>query len=183
MPADRVERRLADAIWAASDALRAAAQDIEEYSEERGNRGPHRRDSYPGRDRDPKRDECDRAGDRDERRDDETHPPLPPYPPMPAYPPFPPYPPMPPIVIVCGSECRDGAGYFAGLGHSLNPAWPLPPLGTATAAPPPPLATHATTVQGGVTPFQPPSADKMPAGGISFAINSSATSQQPNPDS
>jgi hypothetical protein len=183
MPADRVERRLADAIWAASDALRAAAHDFEEYSEERGKRGSYRRDSDRDRDRDPHGDVRGSAGDGDERCGAEAPPPLPPYPPIPAYPPFPPYPPMPPIVIVCGSECRHGAGYVAGLGHSLSAGSPLPPLGPTGAAPAPPVATQATTVHGSAAPpFQPPSGEKTPAGGISFAIGSSTPSQQPNSD-
>lgn len=178
MPADRVERRLAEAIWAASDALRAAAHDIEEY---RGERGSHRRDSAPDRDPDLDGDEGYCAGDGDERCGAQADPPLPPYPPIPPYPPFPPYPPMPPIIVVCGCECRHGAGYGAGVSHSLNAGWPLPAFGPASAAPPLPVLTQATTAPGvAVPPFQPPSADKVPAGGISFGIDSTVAGQQPS---
>jgi hypothetical protein len=165
----RLERRLARAMRAASDALRAAAHALEELSEEHGHPyredfdrrerddrihgegDSHYRDSEPDRNH-PDDDDCGRAGDcagnKDDRFGAEAHSPLPPYPPFSPYPPFPPYPPMPPIIIACA--CRDGAGhFFAGPGYGLSAQWPVPAFGVANAAPPPPAAMQASAAQGG----------------------------------
>ena len=95
MPTDRAERRLLDSIRAASEALRAAALDIEEHSEERGGHLSRSRDADQVSA--PAHNCAGCAGERDEHGSADAGPTLPPYPPMP---PYPPYPPMPPIVIL-----------------------------------------------------------------------------------
>jgi hypothetical protein len=104
--------------------------------------------------------------DDDEPREAEAHPPLPP---MPPYPPFPPYPPMPPIIIACGCAFQHGGAW--GAGHGLNPGWPVSHF-AATPGPmqgPPSAQTAAPPVAQGQT------ASAVPAGGISFAVETSAT--------
>ena len=186
----RLERRLADVMCAASDALRAAANALEEYREEFGRfgreehddrvhreGGSYRRDPEPGRDDDKSGRARDGPDDADEPGGAGAHP-LPPYPPLPSYPPFPPYPPMPPIIIACGC----GSGYLAGLGYGVNAGWPPLPFGAAGPAPAqPPMPPSgaqggavSSTVASSAPSFQPPSAEALPAGGISFAAQTSA---------
>ena len=88
-----MDRRLVDALRAASDALRAAAHALEEFGDERG---PSYREDFERREREYRGSDSDRRDwgpdsrsrqDDDEPREAEGHPPLPP---MPPYPPFPP---------------------------------------------------------------------------------------------
>ena len=198
MPTDRAERRLLDSIRAASEALRAAALDIEEHSEERGGRLSRSRDADQVSA--PAHNCAGCAGERDEHGSADAGPTLPPYPPMP---PYPPYPPMPPIVILCGSEGMHGVahpggfgygvghpggfgygvGHPGGFGNCMHAGWPAPPVGAATGAAGSPGAPQTTTAQAGAAPrFQPPSADNVPAGGMSFPSDSPAAAKQPDPD-
>jgi hypothetical protein len=164
-----MDRRLVDALRAASDALRAAAHALEEFGDERG---PSYREDFERREREYRGSDSDRRDwgpdsrsrqDDDEPREAEAHPPLPP---MPPYPPFPPYPPMPPIIIACGCAFQHGGGAW-GAGHGLNPGWPVSHFAATPAAAA--SQTAASTVAQGQT------AIGVPAGGISFAVETSAT--------
>jgi hypothetical protein len=179
-----MDRRLVDALRAASDALRAAAHALEEFGDERG---PSYREDFERREREYRGSDSDRRDwgpdsrsrqDDDEPREAEAHPPLPPmppYPPFPLYPPFPPYPPMPPIIIACGCAFQHGGGAWGG-GQGLNPGWPVSHF---AATPAPMQAPAAAASQTAAPPVvQGQTASAVPAGGISFAVETSAATER-----
>jgi hypothetical protein len=79
---------------------------------------------------------------------------------------------MPPIIIACGCAFQHGSGFF-GAGHGLNSGWPVSHF-AATAANATPVATPAPAPP--VAPEQ--TAMAVPAGGISFAVETSATTER-----
>jgi hypothetical protein len=183
MRENRLEGRLADAMRAASEALREAAYVLEEMREGRGSLA---RDGFGRDERDDRAWAPERGGNHDDARADTEEssagaPPLPPYPP---FPPYPPYPPMPPIIIACGGACRHGGGGFPGSWPGFGASWPSAPFGAAY----PSMQGAAAAGQGAVgqgaavAPYQPPA--PVPAGGIVFSAAASAEPETPvtNPD-